>query len=228
MNTVQNEGFTPVTPAFGNKALASVILSEKFKSSLASMLADFSQLEPNQITSEGYEFVGLSEKKALFEKHFPFFEMKVDSHFVSLSENSAVMTCESTLYVLTDEGYVAWFSRLGQSSGDSVGADGREADAETSALRRIFMALGMGKEGAKEVDSDSANNATAIVGDYCKERGIDIKTLLKEYRSHHSAYDLAELKEDYLDLGTSTKKEIDVKSEDWVLLAKFVSHKRDN
>ena len=151
--------------------------------------------------------------------------MKVDSQFFSLSEENSIMTCESTLYVLTDAGYQPWFSRLGQSSADTVGADGREADAETSALRRIFMALGMGKEGAKEVDEGSASNATSVVEDFCKHRGMELSALLKEYRSHHSAYNLDALKSDYVEKSSGDKLKDDVKSDDWIALSKYISLK---
>ncbi len=217
--------WTPVFPAFGCKALAAVIQSEEFKASLAEMLNDFDDLEPNQITNDGYEFVGLSEKKALFEKHFPFFSLKVQTQFISLNPNSQVVTCEAALYVLTEEGYKPWFTRLGQSSTDNVGADGREADAETSALRRIFLALGMGKEGSKEVTEDNSKNAMALVSDYCKETGKQLKELVKEYRSHHQAFALQPFKLNYSDV-EDTKLPALIDKEDWVLLTSFITKRK--
>ncbi|MEG3765126.1 hypothetical protein [Alteromonas sp. 14N.309.X.WAT.G.H12] len=212
----------PVSPAFGCKDLAEVIQGNDFRTALANMLADFDKLVPNQVTFEGYEFVGLSEKKALFEKHFPFFQLKVDSQFVSLSPDSHVITCEAALYVLTESGYKPWFTRLGQSSADVVGADGREADAETSALRRIFLALGMGKEGAKEIIEESSKNAISIVNDYCIKNAIALHELVKEYRSHHKAVNLSPLKHNYHDVENGSLGSV-IDSADWVSLTEYVS-----
>ena len=219
--------WVPVSPAFGCKNLAEVIQGEEFRQSLTAMLADFDELEPNQVTQDGYEFVGLSEKKALFEKHFPFFQLKVDTQFISLSPDSSVVTCEAALYVLTDQGYKAWFTRLGQSSADMVGADGREADAETSALRRIFVALGMGKEGAKEVAEESSKNALSIVNDFCTQNGIKLQELLKEYRSHHKAVGQSPLKHNYTDVEPTKLQQV-IDKDDWVALTNYVSKRKMN
>lgn len=166
-----------------SKALAKAILDPAFQESLKKMLAEFKSLTPKEYDGSGKAFVSMAQKHQLLEKHFEFGTFWFTTQFIDTDADAPI--CHGTLSVLTDEGYLPWFSRMGMPNPDSVSTDGKMADAENSATRRLMIGLGLGYEGAAElVDAENLRYIAAI-REYLTSHGdMHLGTLVNNYKNH--------------------------------------------
>lgn len=212
-----------VSPTSGKKELADVILSSDFQQRLAAMLSEFDAIAPSGGDDGAPRYVPLTQKSQLLEKHFPLFTLTIGNQFVNIGEPNVI--CHSTFYVLTDEGYLPWFSRMGMADGDRVSSDGAMADAEISAKRRLFAALGMGADMVEDVGVVSKDSYVEVVSNYVEASGTkDIDGLISEYRRECGRHGLKPL------MVRNTTK-VDVKGmheDDLELLAVYIAKKESN
>lgn len=185
------------------KALADVICSDDFQTRLGNMLDGFQKLEPTYIEAYGQNYVSMAERNQLLESNFDVGTFWFRYDFVNRQANDPVCVC--TLYVLTDDGYLPWFNRMGQATSADTGSDGAFADAETSARRRVLIALGMGSEGDLEIkQAQNSGASTAIQGQLDKE-GLSIVGFLRQYASDAASLGLPKLVTSLKELSKSSE-----------------------
>jgi hypothetical protein len=173
-------------------ALASIIASDDFQQRLSAMLVEFQTLEPVYIEAYGKNYVSMAERNQLLEKHFDLGTFWLRYDFINREAKDPVCVC--TLFVLTDEGYFPWFNRMGQATSSDTGSDGALADAETSARRRILIALGMGSEGDLEVQKSQQSGATSAIQNQLDKSGESVLKFLKRYAGDAASLKLPKLK----------------------------------
>lgn len=178
-----------------SKALATEILSSEFQNNLKNMLEAFSKIIPKEHDSSGKAFVSMAAKYQLLETYFPFGGLRIFTQFINNESSNAV--CSATLHVLTEDGYEPWFSRMGMSNSDDHTTDGPLADAETSASRRLLVALGLGYEGAEEIVENNKFKNIQQLNSYLLENGLKLKELVSKYRDQQSKYGLGLLSGKY-------------------------------
>jgi len=191
-----------------SKELAAEILSDDFQNGLESMINEFESLFPSDHYDNGKGFIPLSKRKEILEKNFAFGTFSISNQFINLFDDAPI--CVSTIYVLTEKGYEPWFSRMGMGSSTNPSSDGLLADAETSALRRLMAALGMGNESSEEVADSDRLNRVNIISLYLKDNSMSLLKLIENYKSHGSRYSLPELKNKSYPSSKSKKEEIEV------------------
>lgn len=209
-----------VSPTSGQKELTDVILSNEFQKSLAAMQSEFETIAPSGGGDGAPKYVPLTQKSQLLEKHFPLFTLTIGNRFVNIGEPNVI--CYSTFYVLTDEGYLPWLSRMGMADGDRISSDGAMADAEISAKRRLFAAIGMGADMVEDVDVVSKDSYVEVVSSYVEVSGTkDVDTLVSEYRRECGKLGLKPLS-----VRNATKVDVKGMSEDDLqLLSAYIAKK---
>ncbi len=179
------------TSVSSSKSLAAVIVSDDFQDSLEEMLDEYDSMIPTEHYDDGSAFISLSARRELMERHFPFGTFHISTQFIKLDSDTPI--CVATLYVLTDDSYEAWFSRMGMGTASSVSSDGLFADAETSALRRILTAIGLGNEGNEESADSDRINRVGIVDAFIESTSQTLIQLVESFKSHGSKYSLGAL-----------------------------------
>lgn len=226
-NTVEQK-WAPVETS-SEEALAKEISSNTFQKSLSDMLDKFDTLIPKEEDISGRKFISMAQKNKLIEEFFPFGSLSFRSQFISLTEKSEI--CYMTIYVLTDDGYLPWFSRLGMSDPNTSSTDGTAADAETSAKRRIFIALGLGYESGQEQHEMIVSQTEKALEEGIINHGMAIFELVSEYQERAHMFNLPKkLSGDYPSNQKDAEKMkfniSDVSSEDGVLLLKYLKEKQ--
>lgn len=203
------------------KSLVKEITSKEFQTSLAGMLEDFEKIIPKEYDSSGRSFVPMSEKYRLLETHFPFGAIRIFTQFISHDTSNAI--CIATIYVLTEEGYEPWFSRMGMGNIEGASTDGALADAETSASRRILIGLGLGYEGVEEIAENNELKNVQGINNFLAENNKSMNALVEDYIDQHSRYGLKLLSQKYL---TSNGKKLsynDIHKSDIKRLLSFIA-----
>lgn len=181
-----------VAPTSNSKALADAILHEDFQGSLIAMLQEFEGITPTGGADGSPSYVPLTKKAQLLEKHFPLFTLTIGNRFLNIGDVNTV--CYATLYVLTDEGYLPWLSRMGMADCDRISSDGAMADAEISAKRRLFAAIGMGADMIEDVEVVGTDTYIDVVKQHIGRAGVNsIEALISEYRRDAGKYGLKNL-----------------------------------
>lgn len=179
------DGWSQYRPAF-TKTISDVLLSDDFKSSMKAMIEEYESTPPDMITDSGFEFVSLKKCRQLFDKYFGFMTLTVQTTFVTgYSDEDPI--CQKTLMVLTDKGEEPWFSRLGMGDLSRVSTDGIFIDAENSALRRLFAAIGMGYDDHTDFDIKLSKALIEKIDNKIKSAKLGkLSDLLKSYRATYS------------------------------------------
>jgi|AntDeeMinimDraft_5_1070356.scaffolds.fasta_scaffold12816_2 hypothetical protein len=173
--------WSPVLASPKDKELAAKLSEKNFLESHKKMLSDFEKLEPVALDDMGNTYVPFSEKLRVLEENFDFQTFMFSSQFLNMGATASPI-CYMTLLVLTDEGFRPWFSRMGMGDQANPGPDGLMADAETSAKRRILIALGMGKPGEEETSSERSVE-TGVIERYMSENNTSVADLVAAYGS---------------------------------------------
>jgi hypothetical protein len=177
--SVIDTSWEPVMPS-ESKSLASAITNKDFRKNLINMLKEYDTIPPDGFDSYGNEYIRLSEKYRVLENNFDFGTFQIRTQTMN-NEQSMVPFCYATLYVLTELGYEPWFSRMGVGDPNMVSTDGLHADAETTARRRILVALGLGKDGSNEVVNTDQDNMRKHLGATILEKGMTLSGLVMLY-----------------------------------------------
>lgn len=183
--------WSPVLANASDKDLAEALSREEFVLAHKRMLEEFDRVEPVVLDDMGNTYIPFSEKLRLIEEHFDFQTFVFSPQFLSIGGSESPV-CYMTLLVLTENGYRPWFSRMGMGASDMPGPDGLLADAETSAKRRILIALGMGKPGEEETSSDRSVG-TSIIEKYMSDQSANVADLVSVYNSKMHAMGLEPL-----------------------------------
>lgn len=228
INVKVDSSWTPVNTS-DSKALADEIISEEFQDALSCMLDDFDKLVPTEDTDSGRSFISMAQKNRLIEKHFPFCQLLFRSQFLSIEEGREC--CYMTLYVLTEEGYLPWFSRMGMGDHVNPSTDGVMADAETSAKRRLMIALGLGYEGGEESIELDANRTARAIDEHIVKYGTNLYNVVADYSARHRKFNLPKLDGNYPKSEKDSEKLnfsiADMGNDDMLLLLSFLKSKEE-
>jgi hypothetical protein len=205
------------------------VSSQEFQDSLIKMQKEFESIVPKNVDQDGDLYVSLMERTQLIEDCFPYGTFHFVYQFLNVS--SDVPVCCGTLHILAGDSYEPWFSRFGMGDPSNIGPDGLFADAETSARRRLMAAIGLGREGDKEIIESEAAILINSLGSFCSESGMAFCDLTSEYMRHHTKYELPALEKRYLveNIKPSEKDgfTMDMVSDaDLVKIAKYISMKK--
>lgn len=186
MNTTEHDAAS-LSPA-ASAAVFKQISDGSLEQQLTDMLNEFDNLVPEQY--EGYDrpYQPLSKRMDLFEKHIPFGDLMIYTELLKECSTPGMVYCRATLHILTEEGYAPLFSRLGEGNSMTSRTDGAIADAETSATRRILIALGLSNDGGNDeftVLKDSAQRD--FITNYLNSRGKKLDALIKAFNAKNSA-----------------------------------------
>lgn len=165
-------------------AIYNAIAKSDIEAALSAMLDEFDTLVPEQY--EGYDrpYQPLAKRMDLFEKHVPFGEMVIYTEILPGSKTISHVYCRATLYLLTAEGYAPLFSRLGEGSLMTARTDGPVAEAETSAIRRILIAIGLSNDGGKDEFNVLNDNAERDnLSHYLTSEGKSLDALIKAHNA---------------------------------------------
>lgn len=176
--TVEDVQSVLMNPDVQQSELAAVVLSDAFSSRLGEMAKQFDELKQDIEDSEsGPRFIPMKTKMLLLRRYFTPFELQID--FNHLPEMRTGHIVQATVMVLTEKGYMKWFSRYGMAAKDSnESSQGAEVDAENSAKRRVLAALGLGGDYHDEVVEGSQINLLRDVQDAMDRKGVNIKSVL--------------------------------------------------
>lgn len=174
------------TPS-SDPSVYSAILDGDLEQRIGAMLDEFDDLVPEHY--EGYDrpYQPLSKRMDLFEKHIPFGEMLIYTQPLSNHATQGALYSQATLFILTESGYQPLYSRLGEGNVMTSRTDGAIADAETSAIRRILVSLGLSNDGGKEeitVLQDSAERD--FITNHLTATGKPLESLIKAYNADKS------------------------------------------
>lgn len=185
---------TPKTPFPSNSTCVfQAITQSGIEEQISHMLAEFDSLVPEQY--EGYDrpYQPLSRRMELFEKHIPFGQMVIYTEILDGSKANNYVFCRATLYILTQEGYHPLHSRLGEGSVNTARTDGPFAEAETSAIRRILISIGLSNDGGKDEIRVLNNNAERDhLTNYLQEVGKTLDALIKAYNAEEPSNRIAD------------------------------------
>lgn len=171
--------WAPVLASSEDSELVKTLQSEEFTESHKKMMEAFDRLEPVPIGLDGDAYIPLSEKLRLLEESFPFQTFYFSPQIINMGMSDTPI-CSTTLLVLTDSGYRPWFSRMGMGDYSIPGTDGLIADAESSAKRRILIALGMGTPGEEKVGSERSV-ARDVLERYLNSSGEYLRDIVTAY-----------------------------------------------
>lgn len=185
MDTVLTTTDMQPTPHAG-PAVFKAITESDIETQIEEMLQEFDLLVPEQY--EGYDrpYQPLAKRMDLFEKHIPFGQMVIYTEMIEESKTNSHVYCRATFYILSDEGYLPLFSRLGEGSVMTARSDGPCAEAETSALRRMLIALGLSNDGGKDEIAVLNNNAERdSLTHYLHQQGKSLDALIKAFNAEN-------------------------------------------
>jgi hypothetical protein len=172
-------------------ALVEKVNDPKFAERIKSMLADYDDLTPELYDGYFAPYVGLNERSRVFEKHFPLLLAQIQMQYVGqLGSDTHVV--QATLYLSTKDGSLPLFSRFGEGTSVNNRSDGAIAQAETSALRRIYCALGLGDNTSEEVAIINEQGQQKWIEGYLDEKKTAFDKLLKMYNAQASDHPIAE------------------------------------
>lgn len=225
-NSVVRE-WVPVETS-SSEMLAKEIMSEGFQDSLTGMLDAFDKLVPKEEDLTGRKFISMAQKNKLIEDFFPFGELVFRSQFLSLEDGQEV--CYMTLYVLTDGGYEPWFSRLGMANA-TKSSDGSIADAETSAKRRLMIALGLGYEGNTEHSELNIDKTVKALEEAVISNGTSLFQIVSEYQKGAHLYNLPSLSGEFPETKAQAQSKgfgvKDINCDDGFLLLTYLKERQE-
>lgn len=193
LNTTSHDNTVSHPFPCNTSSVFSAIENSGVQDAISEMLAEFDMMVPEQY--EGYDrpYQPLSRRMDLFEKHIPFGLMVIYTEILEDSKSNSHVYCRATLYILSDEGYVPMYSRLGEGSVMTARTDGPYAEAETSAIRRILISLGLSNDGGKDEICVLNNNAERdALTLNLQEKGKSLDALIAAYNAENPGARISE------------------------------------
>lgn len=174
-----------LTPTLSNK-VTKTLKSLDIENKISKMLSEFDGFVPEHYDGYDRPYQPLSRRIDLFEKHIPFGDLVIQTDLMEES-TSSVIYCKATLMLLTEDGYQPLFSRYGEGNIMTSRTDGAVADAETSAMRRILVALGLSNDGGKDEIATLKDSAERdFVTNYLNSHRKNLESLVKAYNTSTS------------------------------------------
>lgn len=169
-----------------SKEVMPTLCALKIEDRIASMLSEFDGFVPEHYDGYDRPYQPLSRRVDLFEKHIPFGDLVIHTQLMEES-TSNIAYCKATLMLLTEDGFQPLFSRYGEGNAMTSRTDGAVADAETSATRRILIALGLSNDGGKDEIATLKDSAERdFITNYLNSHRKSLESLIKAYNTSAS------------------------------------------